>query len=181
MEKALIVDFYKTAVDGSKLDNILARYAQKDERFYEEGGRLALAALQAGDNGLERDVADMFFSGIKELHQHATAAGLDVLVYSNGHSGFITEAFARQGMPVRFIDPKEVGGKKEASSYEKIAHTLGVEKDNIVYITDAPAEVKAATDAGYTHVVLFNPENPSYKTALAEVEKVKEKPKTDKQ
>ncbi|MFC1753775.1 HAD-IA family hydrolase [Thermoproteota archaeon] len=169
-DKHLVVDFYKTAVKGDKLDTFLAKYAQKDDKFYDAGGSRALSAImkarETGDHKvvgeLETAVKDLFFDGINGLHDHAKSRGYDVSVYSNGHPGFIKEAFKIKGMDVGTLDPNEVGSKKQAASYDKVCKKLGTSKDKIVYVTDSTAEVKAATDAGLTKVALFNPSAPSY-------------------
>lgn len=82
------------------------------------------------------------------------AAGLDLYVYSSGseeaqrlifgHSDQGDLAILFKG----FFDTK-MGAKIEAKSYRVIAAAIGILPQEILFLTDAPAEVSAAREAGF--------------------------------
>lgn len=91
-------------------------------------------------------------------------AGLPLYVYSSGsvpaqklffgHSdaGDLTPLFSG------WFDT-EVGGKREAASYETIANRIGIEPSDILFLSDVVEELDAASIAGMQTVLVDRPED----------------------
>ena len=91
-------------------------------------------------------------------------AGLPLYVYSSGsvpaqklffgHSdaGDLTPLFSG------WFDT-EVGGKREAASYEAIAERIGIDASDIVFLSDVVEELDAAGKAGMQTVLVDRPED----------------------
>jgi enolase-phosphatase E1 len=88
--------------------------------------------------------------------------GLTLAVYSSGsvqaqklifgysEEGDLTPYFSY------FFDTK-MGGKKEVRSYENIAGEMGLQSDEILFLSDVPEELKAAREAGFEVIQLVRP------------------------
>ncbi len=170
MNGTLLVDFYKTAIDGKRWDNTLSKYGDglttKDKEFYEVAGENVYRELRKGSKDLEEEVKDGFFGGIDNLVQDAVRSDLEVLVYSSGNQKAIRKAFALKGLKVETVDPNKVGDKKQKDSYLNILQQYSASKDTIVYATDSDKEVKAAVDAGFKYVIHTEPAKNIYKVYI---------------
>ncbi|MFI9409967.1 acireductone synthase [Nocardia gamkensis] len=95
------------------------------------------------------------------------AAGLALYVYSSGSVRNQRDwfAFARGGSLSELIsgyfDLSTAGGKRESSSYDKIAGAIGVPAERILFLSDHPDELDAATAAGWRVVGLARPGEPN--------------------
>jgi enolase-phosphatase E1 len=93
--------------------------------------------------------------GLRRWH----AAGHPLAVYSSGsvpaQKMFFGHSDAGDMLPLfeAFFDT-EVGGKREASSYARIASELGREPDSILFLSDVVAELDAAREAGLRTVLV---------------------------
>ncbi|MGQ4614352.1 acireductone synthase [Nocardia sp. R7R-8] len=95
------------------------------------------------------------------------AAGLALYVYSSGSVRNQKDwfAFARGGSLSELIsgyfDLSTAGGKRESSSYDKIAGAIGVPAERILFLSDHPDELDAAVAAGWRVVGLARPGEPN--------------------
>jgi len=64
------------------------------------------------------------------------------LFFSHTNYGDITDFFSE------FFDTR-IGSKKEKSSYEKIARKIGLPPSEILFISDNPEELRAASEVGF--------------------------------
>lgn len=93
--------------------------------------------------------------GLRRWH----AAGHPLAVYSSGsvpaQKMFFGHSDAGDLLPLfeAFFDT-EVGGKREAASYARIASELGREPGSILFLSDVVAELDAARDAGLRTVLV---------------------------
>lgn len=93
--------------------------------------------------------------GLRRWH----AAGHPLAVYSSGsvpaQKMFFGHSDAGDLLPLfeAFFDT-EVGGKREAASYARIAEALGVEPGSILFLSDVVAELDAAREAGVRTVLV---------------------------
>lgn len=69
------------------------------------------------------------------------------LLFGHSDAGDLTELFSG------WFDT-EVGGKREAASYTRIAEAIGLPPDEIVFLSDVIEELDAARDAGMATVLL---------------------------
>ena len=94
-------------------------------------------------------------AGLRRWH----AEGHPLAVYSSGsvpaQKMFFGHSDAGDMLPLfeAFFDT-EVGGKREAASYARIAAELGREPASIVFLSDVVAELDAARDAGMRTVLV---------------------------
>ena len=89
-------------------------------------------------------------------------AGLDIRIYSSG-SVLAQQMLFRttlQGDLTRHISAffdTSVGPKIEAESYRQIAAVRGRSSNNLLFISDAAAELRAARDAGWAVLMCVRP------------------------
>lgn len=108
-------------------------------------------------------VAHVYEDVAPAIHQWKQS-GLDVRIYSSGsvqaqHLFFgHTEAGDLLSLFTGHYDTT-IGGKKESSSYEKIATEFGLAASEILFVSDVDAELTAAADAGMQTVLSIRPGN----------------------
>lgn len=92
------------------------------------------------------------------------AAGIDVRVYSSG-SVVAQKLFFGHTVEGNLLDcfsghyDTKTGAKQEPASYQKIASEFACSPDEIVFISDVPAELTAAALAGMQTVLSLRPGN----------------------
>lgn len=97
-----------------------------------------------------------FFDDVPPALRSWHAAGFAPYVFSSGSVRNQQDwlSHARDGELASLVsgwfDLSNAGGKRLASSYQKIARQLGLAGDQILFLTDHPAELDAAADAGWT-------------------------------
>ncbi|NPA58453.1 MAG: acireductone synthase [Aquificae bacterium] len=74
------------------------------------------------------------------------------LFFSNTEKGNLLDLFDG------FFDTK-IGGKKDKNSYLKIAQTIGVKPEQVVFLSDNPDEVKAAAESEMVVYRVVRPED----------------------
>lgn len=128
----------------------------------EDRKHTALKALQGmiwADGYKSADFTSHMYPDAAPALRQWKDAGLRLYVYSSGsvpaqrllfgHSdaGDLTELFSG------FFDT-EVGGKREAASYERIRDSIGLPGEEILFLSDVVEELDAARDAGLGTVLL---------------------------
>lgn len=97
-------------------------------------------------------------------------AGLDLRVYSSGsveaQKLFFGHTVHGNLLP-RFSAHYDttIGSKKEAPSYRRIVDDVGVVGEQILFLSDVPAELDAAREAGLRTALARRPENPDVEAA----------------
>lgn len=91
-------------------------------------------------------------------------AGLDLRIYSSGSIAaqklFFGHSVAGDLLSLFSAHyDTTTGPKKEASSYREIVTDIGVGADRIVFVSDVPAELDAAAEAGLQTVLSIRPGN----------------------
>jgi enolase-phosphatase E1 len=94
------------------------------------------------------------------------AAGCDIRIYSSGsveaQQLFFGHTVAGNLLPFfRGHYDTTLGPKKEAASYRQIAQQFGLPPHDILFLSDAPAELDAAREAGLATAWVVRPGNPS--------------------
>ncbi|WP_167477452.1 acireductone synthase [Nocardia arthritidis] len=95
------------------------------------------------------------------------AAGLRLYVYSSGSERNQRDwfGFARGGELASLIsgyfDLSTAGPKREPASYEKIAGAIGTAPADILFLSDHPDELDAATTAGWSAIGVHRPGEPN--------------------
>ncbi len=92
------------------------------------------------------------------------ALGLDLRIYSSGSIAAQKLFFGHSvaGDLLQLFSAHydtTTGPKKEAESYRKIVADVGVEANRIVFVSDVPAELDAAAEAGLQTVLSIRPGN----------------------
>ncbi|NKY27603.1 acireductone synthase [Nocardia gamkensis] len=94
-------------------------------------------------------------------------AGFALYVYSSGSIRNQKDwfAYARggslSGLISGYFDLSTAGGKRESSSYDKIAGAIGIPAERILFLSDHPDELDAATAAGWRVIGLARPGEPN--------------------
>jgi len=94
------------------------------------------------------------------------AAGIRLAVFSSGSVAGQIASFSRTtdgdltSLFARHFDTVNAGPKREASSYRAIAAALEADPERIVFLSDVPAELDAARDAGWQTVGVARPGEP---------------------
>lgn len=99
-------------------------------------------------------------AGLRRLHD----AGLRLAVYSSGSvpAQKLLFGYTDHGDLTPLISgwfDTTVGGKKEVTSYARIARTLGVSPSEMLFLSDVEAELDAASSAGFSTLQLVRPED----------------------
>lgn len=87
------------------------------------------------------------------------ASGIDLYVYSSGsvHAQRLLFGHTEQGdLTPLFSDyfDTRIGAKTETGSYRRIQEKIGLPADHILFLSDTPAELDAARDAGMRTTLL---------------------------
>lgn len=112
------------------------------------------------DGSLKSQVFDDVAPAMKRWHE----AGLNVSIFSSGSvlAQQLLFAHTNAGDLTAFIDnyfDTNVGKKSEADSYRRIAADLGIEAQEIVFISDVVGELEAAREAGMKTLLSVRPGN----------------------
>ncbi len=125
----------------------------------------ALKALQGyiWKNGYETgDYTAHVYDDVKAYMQKWKEKGLTIAIYSSGSvnaqkllfkytcSGDLTPLISH------YFD-LSIGGKKDNASYSHIAHQIGVNVDEILFLSDSVEELDAAKSAGFSSTQLVRP------------------------
>ncbi|WP_067686019.1 acireductone synthase [Nocardia jejuensis] len=108
-----------------------------------------------------------FFADVPPVLRGWRNAGLELYIYSSGSVRNQKDwfAFARGGdlspLITGHFDLSTAGPKREAASYEKIASTIGVPAESILFLSDHPDELDAAVAAGWSVVGVTRPGEPN--------------------
>ena len=113
------------------------------------------------DGSLKSQVFDDVAPAMKRWHE----AGLNVSIFSSGSvlAQQLLFAHTNAGDLTGFIDnyfDTNVGKKTDADSYHRIAADLGLEAQEIVFISDVVGELDAAKQAGMKTLLSLRPGNP---------------------
>jgi len=135
------------------LDGVIALLDQWIQEDRKAGPLKTLQGLIWREGYEEGLLAGELYADAAEYLRRWHAAGLDLYVYSSGseeaqrlifgHSDQGDLAILFRG----FFDTR-MGAKVEAKSYSNISAAIGVIPAEILFLTDAPAEVVAAREAG---------------------------------
>ncbi len=121
--------------------------------------------------GLVSDV----FPDVPPAFKRWKDAGKSIAIYSSGSvlAQRLIFKYSDQGDLTQFIDKyfdTNTGPKREADSYRKIAAEMGLDTNEMIFVSDISAELDAAQTAGMQAALTIREENPviaetlSYKT-----------------
>ena len=108
-----------------------------------------------------------FFDDVPSALAAWHADGIQLYVYSSGSVRNQQDwfAFARGGELSSLIsgwfDLANAGAKRESSSYDAIAAAIGTAPDQILFLSDHPDELDAASAAGWSVVGIVRPGEPN--------------------
>lgn len=135
---------------------VLLRYIDEDRKITPLKTLQGLIWEQGySDGALQGHIYDDAVAGLKRWKK----MGIDLYIYSSGSiaaqkllfshtaAGDLTKLFSG------YFDTT-TGGKKEASSYEKIAEAIGYPANEVLFLSDSTEEIVAAYDAGMKVIVL---------------------------
>lgn len=106
------------------------------------------------------------FSDVKPAFERWTRAGKQLFIFSSGSVQAQQLLFRHTdvgdltGFLSGYFDT-EIGAKKVADSYRKIAQAIGMSPERILFISDVTMELKAAQSAGMQTLFSFRPGNHS--------------------
>jgi enolase-phosphatase E1 len=115
------------------------------------------------DEGYRRgDLHGVVFDTVVPAMRRCRAAGKRIAIYSSGSvlAQKLLFSTTPDGNLTTMIDgffDTGVGAKVEPASYSRIASLLGVAPGEILFLTDATAEVTAARAAGVQAVIVTSP------------------------
>jgi enolase-phosphatase E1 len=106
------------------------------------------------------------FADVPSAFKRWTAAGKKLYIYSSGsvQAQKLLFQYTQTGDLTGFLSgyfDTEIGAKKEADSYDRIARSLKLSSDRILFISDVADELKAAQSAGMQTLFSFRPGNHS--------------------
>jgi enolase-phosphatase E1 len=113
------------------------------------------------------DLHGEFFDDVPAALASWHADGIGLYVYSSGSVRNQQDwfAFARGGDLASLIsdwfDLANAGAKRDSSSYDAIAEAIGVAPHQILFLSDHPDELDAATAAGWSVLGVIRPGEPN--------------------
>jgi len=117
--------------------------------------------------GFARDeISSHFFDDVIPQLRHWHGNGVTLAVFSSGSVASQVPWFRHSPdgdltpLIVDYFDTVKAGSKKDPASYETIRAALGVDAADVVFFTDHPDEVAAATEAGWQVVAFSRPDEP---------------------
>ena len=117
-------------------------------------GRMWKAGYEAGE------IKGHVYADFKPMLDWMNANGVNVYIYSSGSIQAQKLLFgnSEDGDLLPYLkghfDIPTAGNKKQATSYTKIAQTINVDPKDIVFVSDAETELRAAREAGIGHAIM---------------------------
>ncbi|MFG3012721.1 acireductone synthase [Streptomyces cinerochromogenes] len=114
------------------------------------------------------DLVSHFYDDVVPALRTWHAAGVRLYVYSSGSVAAQRAWFSStpEGDLLPLVsglyDTENAGPKQEPESYRRIAATAGVAADRLLFLSDRPAELDAAREAGWRTVGIRRPGEPYY-------------------
>lgn len=111
---------------------------------------------------LQSDVYD----DVPEAMAQWKGEGLDIRIYSSGSAGaqkvfFANTKFGDLTPLLNGFYDTTFGGKRESTSYKRIASDIGVAASAIIFLSDVPAELDAALAVGVQTCLVVRPDSTS--------------------
>jgi methylthioribulose 1-phosphate dehydratase/enolase-phosphatase E1 len=111
--------------------------------------------------GYERgDIKGHVYADFVPMLHWCESHGVKVHIYSSGSVqaqkllfGYSTQGDLNEYLH-GYFDITTSGSKKEASAYQRIAKDLGVSPEDVIFVSDAEAELVAAKEAGVGHAIM---------------------------
>jgi enolase-phosphatase E1 len=108
----------------------------------------------------------LLFEDVAPALQRWTAAGKQIFIFSSGsvQAQQLLFRHTQQGDLTGYLSgyfDTQTGPKQQADSYGKIAAAIGLEPEQILFISDVAAELQAAHQAGMAVLFSWRPGNPS--------------------
>jgi len=112
----------------------------------------------------EGSLKSQVFADVKPAFERWRERGLRIGIFSSGSvlAQQLLFAHTEVGDLTPFIDSyfdTKIGKKGEAESYRRIAEIMGLEPDEILFVSDVVAELKAASEAGMKTSLSIRPGN----------------------
>jgi len=112
------------------------------------------------------ELRSQIFADVPEALSSWQKLGKRIFIYSSGsvNAQKLIFRYSELGDLTKYFSgyfDTEVGGKRESSSYGKIAQRINVAADKILFISDVAAELEAAREAGMQGVFSVRPGNHS--------------------
>lgn len=136
---------------------------------------------QAYDTG---KVKGHIYADVLPAWQEWIKQGKQIYIYSSGSvkAQKLIFGFSEQGDLTQYLSgyfDTNVGGKKDSASYQAILQELGAEAQEVLFLSDVPAELEAAQAAGMQVVQLKRADNEAFEasdfrtvTTFAELESI---------
>ncbi|MFH9549613.1 acireductone synthase [Streptomyces sp. NPDC017435] len=120
------------------------------------------------------DLVSHFYDDVVPRLRAWHAAGLRLYVYSSGavsaQRAWFTNSPAGDLTPLvsGLYDTENAGPKQEPDSYRRIAGSTGVAADRLLFLSDRPAELDAAREAGWHAVGVRRPGEPYFEQGVGD-------------
>jgi len=114
---------------------------------------------------LDGSLKSQVYADVAPAFARWRARGLSINIFSSGSvlAQQLLFAHTDAGDLTKFIDQyfdTNVGKKADAASYRRIAETLSVRAEEVLFISDVVAELDAANEAGMQPLLSIRPGNP---------------------
>jgi enolase-phosphatase E1 len=156
----------ETGIDANDIEAAIAQLLQwiRDDKKITPLKNLQGIVWEAGYRNGDYQ-AHIYVDATEKLKEWKNT-GLNLYVYSSGsiYAQKLFFGFSEAGdLNYLFKDNFDttIGGKKDRESYAKIAQTLGISAEQILFLSDIRGELDAAHDAGMKTCWLLRPEDTS--------------------
>lgn len=132
-----------------------------------------LKAIQGGiwKEGYESGkLKSIVYNDVPSAFERWTAAGKTIAMYSSGSvlAQKLLFGYTNHGDLSPFLSnhfDTTTGHKRDPESYRKIADSLSLDAGDIVFLSDIPEELEAATEAGLDPIMVIRPGNAEHPAA----------------
>jgi enolase-phosphatase E1 len=116
------------------------------------------------------ELKSIVYDDVPAAFERWTADGKTIAIYSSGSvlAQKLLFGYTGHGDLTPFISANfdtHIGHKREAASYEAIARELDQNAEDILFLSDIPEELAAASDAGYQTRLVVRPGNAEHHAA----------------
>jgi len=116
------------------------------------------------------DLKSIVYDDVAPAFERWSAEGKTIAIYSSGSvlAQKLLFGYTDHGDLTPFISANfdtNIGHKREAESYRKIAETLSIDSKDLMFLSDIPEELDAASEAGYQIRLVVRPGNAEHHAA----------------
>jgi enolase-phosphatase E1 len=169
--KEIIDDLYRESGSNDKdCENkieIVTKYVQQLIKADKKVKALKLLQGKIWKNAYEKGlIQGHVYDDVPVNFKKWTEQGLKIYIYSSGsvQAQELIFTFSSHGNLIKYLSgyfDTNVGHKQESVSYQNILNEIGFKAEDVLFLSDIPQEIFAASSVGISCIILDRPNNPT--------------------